>query len=296
MKIVVTGATGFVGSAVCSYLRSLNHTIVGIGRRNVHPLQGSSGFQYIHADTSMAGGWQNQISNADAVVNLAGESILRRWSGDARTRIWDSRVKTTKNVTNAMGRTQTLLSFSATGYFGDRGPEELTEESARGTGFLSDLCAAWEDAATHAPGDSRIVICRLGVVLGNGGALEKMLPVFKLGMGGRLGSGRQWFPWIHLEDVLGGIHFLLRTPAVTGPVHLVSPNPLINRAFTETLGNELGVPTVAVVPKMVLSMLFGEASCVLLDSQRVIPQKLTASGFNFRYPAIQAALHQIVAE
>lgn len=284
MKFFVTGATGFVGSELCRYLLSMGHEVTALGRRESFDLAASAHCTYVRADSMMPGDWQQMIGDVDVVVNLAGESILQRWSDSRRSRIWKSRVDTTRNLFAHLKKGQTLVSISATGYYGDCGSTMLDEKSPPGTGFLADLCQAWEDAAlkTQAQG-VRVVIGRLGVVLGEGGAMEKMLPVFKLGMGGRLGNGHQWMPWIHMNDLLRALVTLSKSAQMSGVFNLVAPNPVTNRAFTETLGNVLNRVTLAPVPQMMLSLVFGEASRVMLDSQRAEPRALLESGFVFQY-------------
>lgn len=295
MKILVAGATGFIGVAICERFQALGHSITGVGRCAGHPLLGRLPFQYISADTTLPGEWQEQISQADVVINLVGEPILQRWNKTNRRHIWRSRIDTTKNVVSALHSGQRLFNFSATGFYGNRGATVLDESSLPGSGFLSELCIAWEDATGKVPKDVSVTIGRLGVVIGNGGALQKMLPVFKLGMGGRLGDGHQWFPWIHLDDIVGSIAFLICKRDCSGIFNMVAPSQVTNRSFTKALGTALEVPTVAMVPQMVLSLLFGDASSVLLDSQRVVPQRLLQMGYDFKYDNIQTALEKTVA-
>lgn len=299
MKILITGATGFVGSALCRHLMSLNHDVVALGRRESFPFgESDSGTcRYIRANTMLPGGWQSEIGNADVIVNLAGESILQRWSAYKRSRMWKSRVYTTRNLLTHVHPGQALVNISATGFYGDCGAMILDEGMPAGTGFLSDLCQAWENEALRAMEKGiRVVIARLGVVLGNGGALEKMLPVFRLGMGGRLGSGHQWMPWIHMNDVTAALVMMVENPAISGIYNLVAPTPLTNRAFTESLGRIVNRPTLAPVPRMVLNIIFGEASRVMLDSQRAHPVALLEKGFAFQFGRIDAALSSLVAE
>ena len=297
MKYLVTGATGFVGAALCRHLLTLDHEVVALGRRETFGLADNERCTYVRDNTMIPGEWQKHIAEADVVVNLAGESVLQRWSAFNRSRMWKSRVYTTRNIVTHLHEGQTLLNISATGFYGDRGADVLDEQSDPGEGFLSDLCKAWEaDALKAESGGIRVLIGRLGVVLGQGGALEKMLPVFRMGMGGRLGGGHQWMPWIHIDDVTRALVVMSTTPQMKGIFNLVAPDPVTNRAFTNALGDALNRPTIAPVPQVVLGIIFGQASRVLLDSQRVQPAALLESGFVFQYPQLKDALESVVAE
>ena len=287
MKIVVTGASGFVGSALVSTLSAAGHSLVQLKRPN----QWNPETRLIDS-TAFRG--------VDAVVHLAGENIASgRWTAARKQRIRDSRVKGTKLIAETVGQLdrppQVLVSASAIGYYGDRGSEILREESPAGDGFLSEVCRQWEaatDAATRK--GIRVVHLRTGLVLGGGGgALSKMLLPFKLGLGGKIGSGEQFWSWIALEDVCAAIVHCIQAAGLHGPVNIVSPSPITNLEFTKTLGRVLGRPTVFPMPAFAARLAFGEmADALLLASQRVEPAKLVGSRFVFRYKELEPALQR----
>jgi uncharacterized protein (TIGR01777 family) len=243
-----------------------------------------------------------RIEGFDAVVNLAGESIAEgRWTDDKKRRIRESRVKGTKLLGDALANLavppKTLVCASAIGYYGNRGDELMTETSAPGDDFLAKVCAEWEDATALATEKGiRVVNARFGVILDtNGGALKKMLPPFRMGVGGKIGSGKQWMSWIALDDVVGGIQFALANDSIKGPVNFVAPVPVTNAEFTKTLGKVLSRPTVLPMPAFAIKLLFGEmGEALLLGSQRVAPERLAAAGYKFGYPQLEQALVHIL--
>lgn len=276
MKIAVTGASGFIGRALTARLAAAGHIV-----------------QPVRLRESAA------ASPSEAVVHLAGEPLAQRWTAEAKRTIRESRVEGTRALVGSLARLSPrpamLVSASAVGIYGSRGDQLLTEDSAPGSGFLADVCAEWERTAGVANAlGIRVVIVRTGVVLGHGGALARMLPVFKLGLGGRLGSGRQWMSWIHIDDLTALIEFVLSGARLRGPVNATAPNPVTNAGFTRTLASALHRPAFAVVPAFALKMLFGEMASVLLDSQRVLPKAAQAAGFQFRYPDLGPALADLV--
>jgi len=244
-----------------------------------------------------------RIEGFDAVVNLAGESIAEgRWTDEKKRRIRESRVKGTKLLGDALANLtvppKTFVCASAIGYYGNRGDELLTETSAPGDDFLAKVCADWEEATALATEKGiRVVNARFGVILDtNGGALKKMLPPFRMGVGGRIGSGKQWMSWIALDDVIGGIKFALANESVKGPVNFVSPNPVTNAEFTKTLGKVLSRPTIFPIPAFAIKLMFGEmGEALLLGGQRVAPARLAGGGFEFSYPQLEAALGHMLA-
>jgi len=235
------------------------------------------------------------------VIHLAGETIVGRWTAAKKTRIRDSRVIGTSNLAQALARAklkpQVFVCSSAIGYYGDRGGEVLGEQSAPGTGFLADVCCEWE-AATRPAAEAgiRTVQIRTGVVLSpRGGALGKMLTPFKLGLGGRLGDGRQWMSWIDIQDMVGAIHHILKTDLLHGPVNMVAPKAVMNAEFTKTLASVLSRPAVFPVPAFAVKLAFGEmGETVLLAGQRVEPSRLVASGYPFRFRELQASLKNLL--
>lgn len=243
-----------------------------------------------------------KVSGFDAVIHLAGESVVGRWTEDKKKAIRDSRVQGTRNLAAALAQSETkpavLVCASAVGFYGDRGDELLSEESPAGQGFLPEVCREWEEASqTASAAGIRTVNVRIGLVLSaKGGALAKMLTPFKLGLGGRIGSGQQWSSWIHVDDIVRGIHHAIRTESLSGPVNLAAPNPLRNVEFTEVLASVLGRPAIFPVPEFALRLAFGKMAAeeLLLASQRVEPGKLRASGYTFRFRELRAALENLV--
>lgn len=300
MKIWITGGTGFVGQRLSALLLDQGHGVVAVGSRPAFEEIRHGNFRYVSADTSFEGSWQEGIREADAVVNLTGRPIFGYWTERTKARIYESRVATTRNIAAALagdpGRERVLVSTSGVGYYGDRGDEILTEASSRGEGFLADLSRDWE-AAALAAGDHgvRVVTARFGVVLDpGGGALKQMLPPFRLGLGGPLGDGRQWFPWIHMDDLVAALVFALTESRVSGPVNLTAPNPVQNRDFARALGRVLLRPALMPVPGFMIKTALGEMGRVLLASQRVLPVRLLDSGFRFQYPDVAPALKHLI--
>ncbi len=242
------------------------------------------------------------VSGFDAVIHLAGESIVGRWTEEKRKVIRESRVQGTRNLAAALARSEAkprvLVCASAVGFYGNRGDELLREDSPSGQGFLPEVCREWEDGSRIATeAGIRTVNIRIGLVLSaKGGALEKMLTPFKLGLGGRIGSGRQWWSWIHVDDIVGGIQHAMRTESLSGAVNLVAPNAVRNAEFTKVLASVLGRPAFFPVPEFALRLAFGQMAAeeLLLASQRVEPSKLRTSGYEFRFPELRAALVNLV--
>jgi uncharacterized protein (TIGR01777 family) len=278
MIVGVTGATGFVGRALTDELRRNSYQVREISLRGTPST--------------------NALEGCDAVVNLAGEPIAQRWTAETRAKIRSSRVEGTRALVNAMQkfRPQVLVSGSAVGYYGSRGDTVLTESEPAGNDFLGEVAAAWEQEAIKAESlGVRVVRFRLGTVLGpNGGALEKMLLPFKLGLGGPIAGGQQWMSWIHRDDAIALILFLLRESTVRGVFNACSPHPVTNAEFTRALGEALHRPAVIPVPAFGVKLLFGEMSRVVLDSQRAVPDAAVRAGFTFQYPDVYGALADVV--
>jgi len=296
MNITITGASGLVGTRLVRALKQDGHDVARLGRKRT----GGAGE---HAWNPEAGTVDDAaLAGCDAVVHLAGENIAaRRWSDVQKARIRDSRVQGTRTICQAIVRQsrkpRVLVSASAIGFYGDRGDELLTEASGAGSGFLPEVCVAWEretEAALEA--GVRVVRLRIGVVLSpEGGALAKMLTPFKLCVGGVLGSGRQYMSWIDLDDLVAAIRFALVTDGLSGAVNATTPQPVTNREFTKTLGKVLSRPTVFPMPAFAARAAFGEmADALLLASTRVMPARLEAAGFSFGYPSLEGSLrHQV---
>ena len=241
------------------------------------------------------------LSGFDALIHLAGESVLGRWTAAKKARIRDSRIPTTRHLAQALSQARNkpkvFLSASAIGYYGDRANEVLNEDSGSGSGFAAELSREWEAAALPATeAGIRTVQMRMGIILGkNGGALQTMLPPFKIGIGGKLGSGRQWMSWIDVQDVVGAIQHLLKTDQVRGPVNVVAPTPVTNTEFTKTLARVLSRPAIFPLPAFAAKLVFGQmADELLLASQRVQPARLLSSGYIFRFPQLRTSLQRIL--
>ncbi len=303
MKVFITGGSGFVGSNLTQDLSAKGHQVSILTRRAKSNSNLPNGAVYVTGDPNAPGPWQQAIAGHDLIINLAGASIFTRWSAENKQKIRDSRINTTHHLVDALDmappekRPQTLLSTSAVGYYGDHGDEILTEETPAGDDFLARVALAWEGEAERATNlGVRVVCCRFGIVLGSkGGALSKMLPLFKFGLGSPLGHGRQWFPWIHEKDLAGIFSFLVESPEIVGPVNCVSPNQVTNTDLTQALALELGKKVFPLnVPAFVLKIVMGEMSSILLKGQRVAPNKLNKAGYQFTFSDLNAALQDII--
>ena len=303
MRIVVTGGTGFIGRGLCARLLDLGHAVMVL-TRDPAAAERSLGPQVTvvsRRGEDPAGEWTAALDGSDAVVNLAGESVAGgRWTAWRKQQLRTSRDRLTTVLVEALAKLQSrpplLINASAIGYYGPRGDESLTEEASSGSGFLASLCREWESAARAAERHgTRVVLLRIGVVLDvGGGALAKILPPFKFGLGGPLGRGTQWMSWIHRHDLIELILFLL-TKEVHGPINATAPYPVTNREFARILGQVLGRPAIVSTPAFVMRLLLGEmAHELLLTGQRVVPQRAQSLGYQFRYPALPEALHAIL--
>jgi len=304
MRIVVAGGTGFIGRVLCERLADAGHAVTVLTREpekararvyhavNLVPWQG---FRGQSEELSKA------LDGSEMVINLAGAPIAGvRWTPQTKERLRKSREGTTTAIVTTLAklkaRPMMLINASAIGFYGPRGDDELTEESSTGDGFLASLCREWEGAARAAERlGVRVVMPRFGMVLGgDGGALAKMLPIYRLGLGGPLGHGRQWISWIHRDDLVGLLMFLM-DHAVSGPVNATAPHPVTNAEFSRTLGQALGRPAIFRTPGFVMKLAFGDmADELLLTGQRVIPYRAQSLGFHFRFPFIAGALHDIL--
>jgi uncharacterized protein (TIGR01777 family) len=297
MNVVITGGTGFVGSHLCRHLLAAGHRVAALGTRAEFDRQHSL-LEYVRADTARAGQWQQHIAEADLIFNLAGKSIFHRWSKRSKNAMTASRIETTRNLVAALPASSraVLVSTSAAGYYGNRRDELLTEDAAPGDDFLARLSREWEEQALRATDKgARVVTARFGIVLGTtGGALGAMLPAFRWFVGGPLGDGTQWFPWIHVDDLIAALDFLARENDLQGPFNLCAPNPVRNADLARILGRVLKRPAKLAMPAMALKMLMGELASVLLASQRVVPQKLLDCGFKFQYPKLEDALRNLL--
>lgn len=296
MTITVTGASGFLGTALIRHLLAGGHSlrVLGRSRRGLPAVVSFSPWDALSEEPPAA-----TLHGANAVIHLAGEPVAQRWSPEAKRRIRESRSGGTRRLVEVLSRSrvrpETLISASAVGFYGSRGNEILTESSAPGAGFLSEVCQEWEAAARRAADFGvRVVVLRFGVVLGPGGALQKMMLPFRLGLGGPLGSGRQWMPWVHLDDVVGLIQFALSRPDLHGAFNATAPNPVQNADFARSLGRALKRPAVLPVPSAALRLLYGEMAEILLASQRALPERALAAGYHHRYENLDAALREVL--
>jgi len=293
MRIAIAGGSGFVGEPLVRRLVSRGDDVVVL-TRNPGKVRAGRGVVW---DGRSAGGWTSEVAGADVVINLAGENVAEgRWTAERKRQLLNSRVDSTRALVNAIetgpARSRTFINASAVGYYGLRGDELLTESGSAGAGFLSDLVKQWEAEAGHAEKSARLVILRFGVILAaDGGALAKMLLPFKLGAGGRIGSGQQWMSWISREDVVRMIEWAIAEDGARGVYNVTAPEPVRNQDFTKALGKALHRPAVFPVPGFVLKAVFGEmAGEVLLGGQRVVPERAMQAGFVFSDRMLETAL------
>ena len=302
MRLLLLGCSGFVGRELVPYLLELGHEIALVSRRQQpFPQLSSERFSSLQLDPAVPASWQHDrldaaLARAEGVVNLAGEPIAdQRWTPSHRQRLFESRVRTTELLVASMARLEqppgVLVSGSAVGYYGTSLEARFTEASDSGSDVLAEICRAWEGAARGVPAGCRLVILRIGIVLGpDGGALGRMLPVFRMGFGGPVGSGRQWMSWIHRHDLCRLIAAALEDPAYSGVYNAVAPQPTTMARFAAALGKTLGRPSLLPVPAPLLQLLLGDGAQVVLEGQQVLPERLQGQGFGFQYPELSAAL------
>ena len=296
MNIVIAGGSGFIGEALARKLSTENHRVTILTRNP----QKKSSFHALQWDGKTLGEWSTALDGCDAVINLTGELLAgRRWSKAQKDRIISSRVHSTKVIVeaikNAEHKPHTLINASGVGYYGDVPSGDVFEDHAPGNDFLAQVCAQWEDEARAAEQSGvRTVMTRLGVVLENGGvALPRLAMPFRLFVGGWIGTGKQWFPWIHRDDVIGAMIFAIEHTSLSGPVNLTAPQMTTNKEFCRVLGNVLHRPCWAPVPSFVLKIALGEMAEMLLAGQRAVPRKLQQHGYTFRFPSAFEALQSI---
>jgi len=271
MKVFITGGTGFVGTTLTQKLAQEGHEVTLLTRNIKSNPTAFQRVSYVEGDPTQKGPWQEKVADQDVVINLAGASIFRRWTDSTKKLIWESRIETTRNLVEALsarkGKETYLFSTSAVGYYGFHEEEVLDESSPSGEGFLADLSKEWESAAVKAKEHGvHLILMRFGIVLGRrGGALQQMIPAFKWWMGSPLGSGNQWFSWIHEQDLVNIFLYVIKGNRISGAVNCTAPNPVTNRELTQTLGEVLGKPTfMPAVPGFVMSLILGEFGSVLL--------------------------------
>jgi uncharacterized protein len=303
MRIVVTGATGLIGRTLVGALRERGDEVVVLSREEQRAREafGQDVESYAWPSPTDAPPPESALTGADAVVNLLGEPVAQRWNAQSKRAIRDSRVSGTRNLVEGLlavspeRRPSVLISQSATGFYGPRGDQALTEDAPAGDDFLAQVVVAWEREALRAATELRVLTTRTGVVLAQGaGALAKMLPFFRLGIGGPVAGGRQYVPWIHLDDVVGAMLFCLDDARATGPVNLTGPGPVTNAELSRTLGRVLKRPAVLPVPAIALRMRYGDMAQIVTTGQRVLPARLEELGFTFRHPELEAALRDVL--
>nr|WP_319395531.1 TIGR01777 family oxidoreductase [uncultured Desulfobacter sp.] len=295
--VLITGASGFVGQALARKYLDAGWQVHGLGTSQNHPMaDADENFLWTSADTSQPGAWQDLAAQSDVIVNLAGRNIFKPWTKAYKKAIYDSRIQTTKYLVDAMpddfkGQ---LINASAAGSYGDQGDTPLTETQSYGTGFLARVCRDWEAQAQRATSKgATVAVMRFGVVLGpGGGALGVMAPAFKMFAGGPLGSGAQWFPWIHLEDLLRAVFFLMEQNA-QGIYNFTGPVPVRQKEFAKELGRALHRPAFVPAPAFFVRLFMGQLGDSLLQSQKALPAALETAGFRFKYDTVGSALTQI---
>ncbi len=307
MRLVIIGGTGFIGKAILFECRvrwgeDLKVTVVTRRKEGAELFPAWQRPFVWDVEESVPN--PKLFESADAVINLAGERVAQRWTAAVKQRIRDSRVLTTRNLVEALRQTaqppKVLINASATGYYGDRGDEELTEDSPPGQGFLAEVCQLWEEEALKATElGIRVVCARFGVVLGaGGGAMERLLPVFEWGLGAKVGNGRQWLPWVHIDDTVGLVLHALENEQIRGAMNVVAPNPATNREFTRALAKAVGKPaflaTLLSVPSFFLRLQLGEGATILTASQRVLPKVALETGYKFLQPNLERAVGEVV--
>lgn len=289
MRVTVTGATGLIGTRLVAELEARGDEVTVLSRK-------PGGAGVVQWDPAAGPAPRGALDGRDGVIHLAGEPVAQRWSGDAKRRILASRELGTRNLVAGMGAADpppaALVSSSAVGYYGAHGDERLDEQTPPGSDFLAGVCVAWErEAQVASELGARVVLVRTGIVLDpGGGALETMLPFFKLGLGGPVAGGRQYMPWIHLDDLAGIYQRAVDDPSWSGPVNGSAPEPVTNQAFSKALGRVLKRPALAPVPKLAIKALYGEMADMVVNGQRAVPARTTELGYEFRHPELEAAL------
>jgi len=301
MKVFITGGSGFVGSTLTRELTGKGHEVTILTRSIKKGRSLPDGASFLEGDPTLEGAWQEAVADHDAVINLAGASIFARWTEDYKRSLLESRLLTTRHIVAALaprkGRETHLISTSAVGYYGFHGDESLEETDPPGSDFLATLAAEWENAALEARNHGvRVVLCRFGIVMGRkGGALAQMAKPFRFWMGAPLGSGRQWFSWIHELDLGRVFQFVLEHTDLEGLLNCTAPHPVRNREMTRIIGKTLGRPAfLPPVPAFLIRWILGEFGSVILEGQRVYPRRLLDQGFSFAFPTIEEALADLL--
>jgi uncharacterized protein (TIGR01777 family) len=298
MNYFITGGLGFVGRHLSNFLLERGNRVTAVGLSKNPESIDHPDFRYISADLAREGSWQQELGDQDVIVNLAGKSIFKRWTDKYKQQIYDSRILATRNLVDALpsGSQTVFCSTSAVGYYGSRGDELLTEKAPPGDDFLARVGKDWEREALEAQAKGvRVVLTRFGIVLDkDGGAMAKMIPAFRCFLGGPLGNGEQWFPWIHMHDLLSAYQFVVEHPDAGGAVNFCAPQPVRNKELASKLGDALNRPAFMPAPAFMIKLLLGEFGESLLNSQRAVPDKLENLGFQFKYADMNSALREIV--
>ncbi len=300
MRIFITGSNGFVGANLGRFFLNEGHKVTGLVRTEEKGKILPNGMSYVVGEGTKPGKWQEAVSGHDVLINLAGVPIFQRWTPEYKRLLYDTRILTTRNLVDAIpaeiGSSVILLSTSAVGYYGATGDEELGESSPPGDDFLATLALDWEGEAAKAREKGvRVVITRFGVVLGrDGGALAQMVLPFRFFVGGPLGNGRQWFSWIHIEDLCRAAHFVMTDKEIDGPVNFTAPGPVRNRHLARAIGKALRRPSIMPAPAFMIRLLMGEFGSVILTGQRVVPRLLQSQGFKFKFADIEASLADLL--
>ncbi|MHC1743455.1 MAG: TIGR01777 family oxidoreductase [Syntrophobacteraceae bacterium] len=301
MRVFMTGGTGFVGSYVSRKLAGAGHEVTVLSRSKKPEAASPERIRRVGGDPMQSGSWQEELPGHDVVINLAGSSIFTRWTPQAKQMLLDSRVRTTRNVVDALSRVEPkpiLISCSAVGYYGGHEDDRILDESSPpGDDFLSQVGTVWEAEARRAEEyGARVVLTRFGIVLGKGGgALAQMAPAFRYALGSPLGSGRQWFSWIHMEDLLRILLFVIEKPGFKGPVNCTAPNPVRNAELVKVLAKAVHRwAFLPAVPAFAMRLVAGELADLVLKGQRVVPKRLTEEGFQFQYPHLREALEDLL--
>lgn len=304
MKVAITGATGFVGSRLVEKLNAQGDRIVVFTRsadkaRRLFPASAFPSLEVVAYTPQERGPWQEAVSGCDGVVNLAGEAISERWTPEHKQAILESRQLTTKNIVGAISKAnpkpKVLINASAVGYYGTSETKTFDETSASGNDFLAKVCQTWEaEAQKVTAAGVRLVIVRIGIVLGEGGALERMVGPFKVFAGGPIGSGRQWLSWVHRDDLVNLIVEALKRPDLEGTLNATAPNPVRMEQFSQAIGEVMNRPSWLPVPSFAIELLLGDGAKIVLEGQKVIPQRTQSAGFEYQYPELKSALADVV--
>ncbi len=298
MKYFILGGTGFVGKQLLDFLLDQGEEVTALVRDESKIKATSPKLKLVQGDPLKKGDWQKRVSEADVIINLGGSPVMTRWNDKSKKLIESSRVDSTNNVVAAMKdlEPRTFICANAVGYYGPRSDERVDENTGPGNDFLSHVAVKWQEAAQAAEKlGHRVVVSRFPAVLGpGGGAMAQMLPVFRLGLGGKLGSGRQWFPWVHILDLVRALHFMSAKEDISGPVNVCAPQEITNKDFTRAMSRVLKRPAFFKVPGLALKIIYCEVGNMLLTGQRCVPAVLQKAGFEYRFPEIEKALADIV--